>query len=75
MEASPLLSTVAVPETANSVPSSLLSPLVSPFQPDGSMMGRSKARWWAAEDLDTFNAEVSPAISSTPYLDAVRRGP
>jgi hypothetical protein len=39
------------------------------------MMGLSKARRWAKEDLDASDAEVSPAISPTPYLDVVRRGP
>ena len=37
------------------------------------MMGRSKDRRWV-EDFDASDAEVSPAISVTHYLGAVRCG-
>jgi hypothetical protein len=63
-------SSSAPPPLAHCLP----SPPCQPFHLGESSMGRSKAHRWVEEDLDESDAELSPAISPTPYLDAVRWG-
>lgn len=42
-------------------------PKLPPSTQRGTRWGRSKAHWWAEEDLDTSDAESSPAISQTRF--------
>lgn len=53
--------------------SSSLSPFAIPFRPVGSPAGRPKARRWVDDSFsDHFDEETPSAVTSSPYLDAVR---
>jgi hypothetical protein len=54
--------------------SSSLTPFASSFHPRDGLMGHSKARRWADEDLDDSDVERSPVTSPTSYLNTVHLG-
>lgn len=72
----PLLSpSTLLPAGGPSPRPSSLSPHAAPFHPEGSSVGRSKARRWEDADpvADSSDDESAPVASRPSYLDVARK--